>query len=200
MTTLGEYRKQRDFGCFLDERLDAWRVTVTRTRDSDILTNTNWDVAVARLTEKCGDESEAFEEREDVSDAEFTAGVASGWMIVRFGHWAVGWIEHILVAPGTPADDEMQEIESALEGYPVLDEDAFSAAEYDATIENIRCEVRVYEKGLPEGWEGEVYSWLWDNMQLEVEPRDGGGGYPSREAIDAALLALGYITQEDIDG
>ena len=31
---------------------------------------------------------------------------------------------------------------------------------------------------LPDGWEGDVYSWLSDNRQSAVENRDDQGGYP----------------------
>ena len=78
--------------------------------------------------------------------------------------------------------------------YPVLDEEDYSAKEYEATITNIVDSAwrvkRDYD--LPEGWEAEVYSWLSDHDQREIENRDDQGGYPSEEALRRAFDGLGY--------
>src|SRR5258708_27016360 len=52
-----------------------------------------------------------------------------------FGHWANGWFSLLLVRPNTPAHKVAEEIESALDGYPVLDESDFSDREYEAAQE-----------------------------------------------------------------
>ena len=71
-------------------------VVLTRSRESDTLTESNWEVALERL----GGESEDVE-------------------IHRFGHWACGWWEALTVRKGSEAEKEALEIESELESYPV---------------------------------------------------------------------------------
>jgi hypothetical protein len=50
------------------------------------------------------------------------------------------------------------------------------------------------EKGLPDGWEAEVYSWFSDHGLDEfMENRDDRGGWASREKIVEALQGLGLL-------
>jgi hypothetical protein len=79
-----------------------------------------------------------------------------------------------------------------LDDYPVADDEDFSDREYKATIENIEN-----EGSITEGEAQKVFTWLWDNNQRAVEARDGGGGYPSSEEIQKALLALGLRKPEE---
>lgn len=81
-------------------------VLLTRNRDFDLLTESNWTVALERL----GGESETVE-------------------ISRFGHWACGWWEALSVKTGSEAEKVAREIEAELEGYPVLSDDHFSEME-----------------------------------------------------------------------
>ena len=78
--------------------------------------------------------------------------------------------------------------------YPLLDESDYSDREYQATLENIADAAwrvaRQYE--LPEGWERQVFSWLWDHEQNEIENTDDRGGYPSEESLRRAFEGLGY--------
>ena len=91
----------------------TWFVApVGRNRDSDHLYLSNWAAALALL----GDESETVE-------------------VHRFGHWACGWFEIILVAPMSIAHVEALRIESALEEYPLLDEEDHSNREFEACCE-----------------------------------------------------------------
>lgn len=88
-------------GLGLPEQQD-WIVAGFRHRDGDILEESNWEVTCKELPE--GDNVE----------------------IHRFGHWAVGWIELILVRPDTPESRIAEEIEGALSDYPVLSDDDYS--------------------------------------------------------------------------
>lgn len=83
-----------------------WLCLLTRSRDSDCLTESNWHCALQEL----GGESD------NVS-------------IERFGHWACGWWEALSVRAGTPEHAKAKDIAERLEGYPVLDEDDFSERE-----------------------------------------------------------------------
>lgn len=85
-------------------------VFLGRTRDSGLLDQSNFEVALRAL----GGESETV-------------------LVVRESHWAVGWIEWIAIhesdAAAIAAADEM---ECALSDYPILDESDFSEREFDA--------------------------------------------------------------------
>jgi hypothetical protein len=81
-------------------------VVMTRTRDSDNITESNWRVSLTRL----GGESENV-------------------VIERFGHWACGWWEALCVKDGSDKQKDGQEIFDQILGYPILDEDDYSKIE-----------------------------------------------------------------------
>jgi hypothetical protein len=109
--TFAQYKAaSKSFGCSIKDR-DDWLVVITRTRDSECLEESNFTAALKLL----GSESDTVE-------------------IVRLGHWACGWIEHIFAAPEHRAACE--DIQARLDDYPVLDEDDFSQREGDAAFES----------------------------------------------------------------
>jgi len=87
-------------------------VLMTRNRDSDLLTESNWETAIKKL----GGESETVE-------------------IHRFGHWACGWWESLCVVQGSKSETVANEIFESLQDYPVLDEEDFSEREENAAQE-----------------------------------------------------------------
>jgi len=82
-----------------------------RNRDSDHSDESNFDAALKLL----GGESDTVE-------------------IVRFGHWACGWVEYLFVHPSRKAETDA--ILARLEDYPILDEDDFSAREHEAALQS----------------------------------------------------------------
>ena len=94
-------------GLGLPDRQDWILVPVGRNRDSDCLDESNFETALEIL----GGESETIE-------------------VHRFGHWGCGWFDIILAHPDR--ENEVEEIESALENYPVLDENDHSERQYHA--------------------------------------------------------------------
>jgi len=86
-----------------------WYCLLTRSRDSDVLTESNWECAIERLGGEIEGEVEIF----------------------RFGHWACGWWEAMAVKQGTKQFQEAEKIESELEDYPVLDDFHFSEREME---------------------------------------------------------------------
>ncbi len=97
-------------GC--DDQQDWLVAPVGVNRDSDCLTRSNWAVVTADLeaqpTLVC-----------DEPDTE----------IHRFGHWANGWFELMLVRPGSKAAEVAELWENALSEYPVASDDHFSDLE-----------------------------------------------------------------------
>lgn len=99
-------------GAFLPERQDWLVLPTSRTRDSGVLDESNFTAALELL----GGEGEDVE-------------------VHRFGHWACGWFEVILVCPDTDAAIKAEEVEACLENYPVLDEDDYSEREWTLACE-----------------------------------------------------------------
>lgn len=104
MQTYSQFRPSQfdTAGLGLEDRQDWLVVGVAQNRDSGCLDRCNFAETLYQLG------------GEDV-DVE----------VHRFGHWANGWFEIILVRPGTKAALEAEEIEAALADYPILNEDKY---------------------------------------------------------------------------
>jgi len=101
-------------GMGLDDK-QTWLVApVAHNRDSGLLAKSNWDVFVQELTLKCK---------------------TNTWEICRFGHWANGWFEIIIIQPETNAELLGNTTEDSLADYPVLDSIDFSDKEENAMVE-----------------------------------------------------------------
>ena len=99
-------------GLALDDRQEWFVLPCGRNRDSGCLDESNFACALKSL----GGESDDVE-------------------VHRFGHWACGWFEIIIVRPESAAEKEARDIEAALADYVVLDESDFSEREYEAANE-----------------------------------------------------------------
>lgn len=110
------------FGCF------------GRSRDSDALEESNFEVALREL----GGETETV-------------------MIIREGHWAVGWVEWIAIHESdTRALEKANELRRRVESYPVLDEEHFSDLETARVVDYWdRCSVKERE-GMLKEWASDV--------------------------------------------
>jgi hypothetical protein len=109
---------------YIGPNFPEYFVGLGRSRDSDTLENCNFDVLLERLG---GEDDDAV-------------------LVVRDSHWAVGWVEQILVHQDFPEKlGILAKALADLENYPVLDDDAFSQAEMDEadeTLKNFRDEFR----------------------------------------------------------
>lgn len=86
---------------------DYYSAGVGQARDSDALERSNF----ACMLKALGGESDTV-------------------LVVREGHWAVGWVEWIAIHPGdTKALATADDIKRGLEDYPVVNEDHFSELE-----------------------------------------------------------------------
>jgi hypothetical protein len=176
----GNWQKFDSFG-WHDRPEDGaeWAIVYTHNRDSDLLDQSNADAI-------------------DKALAPFTEGDNPDVRAEHHGHWACGWIDGYAIhvyrnGQITEAFRAYPELAARLADYPVLDEEDFSRREYEATLENLRCEG--FDSDFfapPDNWETEVFSWLWDHNQSAVENRDGNGGYASKAEIAEALDGLSY--------
>ena len=89
-----------------ENNISEFLVLLGQNRDSDCLTRSNFECALKQL----GGESETIQ-------------------VHRFGHWANGWFELILVDPSREL--EAQKIIDELENYPVLNDEHFSQLQWD---------------------------------------------------------------------
>jgi hypothetical protein len=201
MTTIGEMTLEeaareaagnwKRFDCFVWDRrhdlddADSWAIIYTHNRDSRLLDLSNAEAiakAVKTFTE--GDDPDVVMESHD--------------------HWAVGHVDGFssrVFKDGviTEAFRSYHAVAERLADYPILNEQDYSRREFEATLENIADAAwrLKHEYDLPEGWEGDVYSWLGEHRQRAVENRDDQGGCPKADDLRDAFEALGY---ERIDG
>jgi len=87
-----------------------WLVLIGQNRDSDVLARSNYTCAIEALESVDPDGSD-YEQH-------------------SFGHWACGWLEVVIVRPGSKAYDVAVEIEACLADYPVLNDDHYSELEW----------------------------------------------------------------------
>jgi hypothetical protein len=186
--TAGNWKR---FECFCWDRErdipdpNNWAIFYTHHRNSGLLDQSNADQVAKAL--------EPFTDSDD-PDLVFET----------HDHWAVGHVDGFSIkvyrdGEITDAFKTYHDLAERLTEYPILDEADYSRREYEATLENINDAAwRVkHDYELPDGWEGDVYSWLSDNRASAVENRDDQGGYPQENDLRGAFDALGYEPVED---
>ena len=88
---------------YIGESYNDYYVLLSHHRDSGLVEKSNFNSALKMLN-----------------------GESDTIKVVRFSHWLCGWVEMILIHESdTKSVDKGNEIEKALESYPILDEDAF---------------------------------------------------------------------------
>ena len=178
------------FDCFCWHRRaelndpDQWAVVYTHNRDSALLELSNAAAiaaAMGRFTE--GDDPEVVFE----SHSHWLVGHVDGFSVKVFRNGEV-----------TEAFRAYHGLAERLATYPIFDEEDYSRRESEALLDNIADAAwrLKHTYNLPDGWEGEVASWLWDHEQRAVENRDDRGGYPEERSLEAAFDALGYERAE----
>ena len=109
---------------------DGDYLVISRTRDSTILDQSNWDYIAEKLGARPFDDgSYTNEGNKNESRPE-----VYHW---RAGHCACGWVEYMMIrADAKPAIiAQAEEIQKRLSDYPVLDESDYSDRQYNAVYE-----------------------------------------------------------------
>jgi len=109
--------------CYIGQEYNDYIVVYSRTRDSSILENVNYETILETLERDSRMSSSSIDDDELVFD-------------VRDSHWACGWVEYILVSKYASERVlcAVYEILRALSNYPVLCDETYSNACYDAIL------------------------------------------------------------------
>ena len=182
-TAAGNWQHVDSFVWYRDEELtdpENWSIIYTHHRDSGLLDQSNASVIDAALQP-------------------FTEGDNPDVIAEHHTHWAVGSIDGYAIrvfrnGQITDAFRAYHHLAEQMAEYPILDEDDYSRREYEATLENIADSAwRLKDEyDLADGWEYEIYDWLSDHDDGELENVDDQGGYPSEESLRMAVDALGF--------
>lgn len=109
---------------YIGQTWEGWLVFLGRNRDSDLLTNHNFETALNRLEAVASDYG---------TPGEGLPAVCA----VRESHWACGWVEWIAIHHSdTRAVALANEMADDLDGYPILDEDRYSDKEWESASES----------------------------------------------------------------
>lgn len=126
MTTKLRIKKWQRSSNYSGEDLSEYYMGPSRSRDSDTLTESNFISALESL----GGESETVR-------------------VARFGHWACGWAETIMVHESDKAKvKQLDDIACFLESYAVLDDDDYNEREHQAQQETLKYYADQFEKEL----------------------------------------------------
>jgi hypothetical protein len=120
MTTTTELPKihssaEHSFAYYGDR--EGWSIALTVHRDSEALDRSNWEVITADIL--------AIPTDGDPADGLPDAAIESA------SHFLVGWVDYLLVRPGSSAERRALEWREKLDNYPVADEDHYYELEWN---------------------------------------------------------------------
>lgn len=148
---------------YMGERLQGWYV-IAQNRDSDALERSNF-ACIAR----------------DLQAAAEKAGVPDCVEQHHFGHWAVGWVDQLVLTRDAP-ESVVREAEAALKAlqyYPIYDEDHFSDLEWNEAADywdglSPREKVRMaIEERQRRHWTVNTPVWRFGRMDFGTLANDG---------------------------
>lgn len=156
------------------QRFDAesggkWAEMLWRNRDSDLLTNSNFETVIHDMTDRFPDDVEDNRSRN----------AATGWgdaLVVR-----------MLGDDGKVTDAGVAILDwtAKLDDYPVADEQDYSKRQFEATIENVKTE-GVFDDKVA----NMVLEWLSKNDSKAIKDSEDGSQWVDREDIKMAVRAL----------
>ena len=127
------WKHPSDYGGFSP---DGDGLIYVRNRDSSILENSNWDVL-----------EDIFEDQpEQHLNGDIPSGEESYVYTFRASHWAVGWVEYMLIRQDAPQEliNKAADLVAGLEGYPVVDDMYYSRMQDEAVTDYWRDELLRY--------------------------------------------------------
>jgi hypothetical protein len=189
------------FSCFaLDREIEDlmvpaedWCIVYTSNRDSDLLTESNEAAILKRLEGHLGWLGDGHDVDTCVHD-----------------HWLVGYVTglYLRVYKGGELTEAFRMYAKAMydiDQYPVLDSDDHTRRVMEQTSKNVAEVVRrvAGRFDTTDKYEGAgdqaaylVEDWLSENDEGQLED-EGNGGHPSEESVKDAMVALGFIEEEE---
>lgn len=173
MKTVSEFRPTQfdhTIGAFspMYEMRDWLVAPVTQTRDSGPLERSNFRVALQELRETATDPDNV--------------------RVCRYGHWGNGWYDIIICHPSM--EETVERMETALEGYPVLDDMDLAELEQESYQEcwdsygrldftRSLADAMLQDRGAAYDWlhfdaESEALQSLYESLIPSGEYHDGG--------------------------
>lgn len=159
-----------------------------QTRDSDCVEIANFRTVLAILEEEFGPEN-----------------VDGLWWTNHSTHWAVGWVDQIMVKIIIDPDNAVNDIDNItaifkrcvelhdeLESYPILDDMTYSEVLDDETIRNIKFYIPVWTNNSPE----DISTML---NEMEILPRPDDNGESTVFAEDEIHIAAFMIGNHETD-
>lgn len=110
---------------------NGYSVIVSRNRDSDAIERVNFDAARKLLSRWEGEEATPAPAQAEDETPALQVTIASA------NHWAVGWVESLLIHESAPEEAliEAAEIIASLADYPCLDDEELSSLENEEARE-----------------------------------------------------------------
>jgi hypothetical protein len=173
-----------DYHDYFGDRYIGWNSipNIGQHRDSTLLDQSNFDAAWNRLNELSKHLTIPGDDNFPESDS---------CQIIRMNHWAVGWVESIVIHPSdVSAVKEAELIQEDMSGYPVLDDEDYSDREYQATMENILTSLRMLGFGADEKMGKDIYNWLSRNDDYALEDCDDTGAWVPDNVIMEAIEGI----------
>lgn len=123
-TELKHLKKWTRPDCYIGEQYPEFYVVLSQHRDSDILTQSNFQTIHDALKE--------VESKEGIPAGYEEAEGDCTVQVISASHWACGWIETLLIHESdTAAIEKAEELLQQIADYPVLDDEDFSRREYE---------------------------------------------------------------------
>lgn len=139
---------------YAGKRWDDYYIIYTRHRDSGIIEESNWRSIIKHL---------------DKNNVKYEN--------VRFSHWAVGWVEQLLVKDDdAKAIKEGEDIQKQLSKYPIFDEEDYSeleSEEINKLVGRIRDEINDLDDGEELSTWGKVKRSMTDEEITDVVRDEG---------------------------
>lgn len=189
---LTEASRQGSFSVDQDtvNEIGDWIVgPVGRERDYGTIAESNWQVATERLLQVDPDQNDH--------------------RVLRFGHFAVGWVEELATRPGSECARRAENMRESLEGYPILDEMHHSCMVAGIESDNwhqiereLRDQVREYATEHWDDWDDKCDDRLDDLDLSEIASEYGesdGEGWRKYSTWDVENIAKKVAEQFGLD-
>ena len=134
---------------YMGEHFDNCYLLYTKSRDADLLSQSNWRSIIKYLDEK-----------------------KAIYSIIGASHWLCGYIDQILISPDNQESVDIgNQITKKLSEYPVFDDDDYSDLESEKAhemLQEIRKDIENLEPGKKLYWGDHIVPTITDDEIIEI--------------------------------